>query len=120
MIYTGTDTATAPRNEVVETDYNLQVFSGGFQPDPTDPAMPPRNLNLITDWNRDGTRFFNTYFQGKPNNMGGCMGCHGNAQVKGADFSFLVLGQRVQGPEVADPGSLIKLAPKYQALLRRR
>jgi hypothetical protein len=38
--------------------------------------------------------------------MGGCMGCHGNAQVdSGADFSFILLGAQFQGnnaePEVA-------------------
>jgi hypothetical protein len=41
--------------------------------------------------------------------MGGCMGCHGNAQLKGTDFSFILKGGRVaKGPEasgVTTPGA---------------
>jgi hypothetical protein len=90
-------------NEVVETDYNLQVFSGRFQPD-----VPGRNVaKLITDYNNDGTPFHNTYYStyapgsGRAANMGGCMGCHANAQVAGADFSFIFLNGPVIAPEVA-------------------
>jgi hypothetical protein len=32
--------------------------------------------------------------------MGGCMGCHGNAQVAGFDFSFILKFASVTAPEV--------------------
>ena len=92
-------------NEVVETDYNLQVFSGRFQPTPE--SGSPNLQKLITDYNNDGTPFHNTYYStytkgsGKAANMGGCMGCHANAQVGGADFSFIFLNGQVASPEVA-------------------
>jgi len=35
----------------------------------------------------------------KTSNMGGCMGCHGNAQLNGDDFSFILLQGRVPEPE---------------------
>ena len=36
-------------------------------------------------------------------NMGGCLGCHGIAQVdKGTDFSFILSGGRVPVPETPD------------------
>jgi hypothetical protein len=76
-------------NIVVETDYALQLFSG-------------RNLNndLISDFNDDGTPFFNVYAGGQSNNMGGCMGCHGNTQ--GSSFSFILLGAgSTTAPEIA-------------------
>jgi hypothetical protein len=95
-------------NEVVETNYNLQVFSGRFQvplPSPNQNA----NINfLITDYNPNGSLFRNVFYNssaansGKAANMGGCMGCHGNAQVaKGSDFSFILAGGPVAAPDVA-------------------
>jgi hypothetical protein len=111
-------------NEMVETDYNLQVFSGRFQPD-----VPGRNVQkLITDYNNDGTPFHNTYYStyapgsGKAANMGGCMGCHANAQVAGSDFSFILLGGPVQAPEVAtghQSTSAIGIAKFHKLLLRK-
>jgi hypothetical protein len=42
--------------------------------------------------------------------MGGCMGCHGNAQVAGTDFSFILKAGPVLSPEfpapAPDPGKL--------------
>jgi len=125
--YTAADAATYYQaNIVVETDYNLQVFSGRFQqgnqggcpppPPPTpggatvcDPSNPSNTKNiigLITDFNFDGTPTKNVIANQQEFNMGGCMGCHGNAQVdSGADFSFILLGAQFQGnnaePEVA-------------------
>lgn len=86
----GPDPATYYQaNEVVESDYDLQVFSGRFSPFP-----------LITDYTSTytsptatpGVPFKNVIYQGKTANMGGCMGCHGNAQAGGSDFSFLIAG----------------------------
>jgi len=34
--------------------------------------------------------------------MGGCMGCHGVAQLNGADFSFILRNGRVLEPEAPD------------------
>lgn len=95
-------------NEMVESDYNLQVFSGQFQSGLTGQYSSTNVTDLITDFNSDGTVFRNTYYStsaqnsGKAANMGGCMGCHANAQVAGSDFSFIFKGGAVQeGPEVA-------------------
>lgn len=93
-------------NEVVESDYILQVFSGQFQ---NTPLPPPSNYNpngfLITDYNNDGTVFKNVAFNGKGYEMGGCMGCHGNAQNAGAGFSFIFKGGPVGSPETDDPST---------------
>jgi hypothetical protein len=79
----GPDPATYYQaNAVVESDYNLQVFSGRFNPFP-----------LITDYTTPASPavpFKNVLWSGKAANMGGCMGCHGNAEVGGTDFSFLI------------------------------
>lgn len=108
QIYAGTEVPAATyyqANIVVETDYNLQVFSGQFQgpfPDNTPPVA-----NLITDYWGAGTPmagkpFHNIYYDGKRYNMGGCMGCHGNAAVNnGSDFSFILQGGRVGEAEAA-------------------
>ena len=94
-------------NITVETNYNLQVFSGGFQPSPL--AAPNAGTNvagLITDFNLDGTVFKNVQYDANmPDgntpgyNMGGCMGCHGVAQYNGAGFSFISLKGRVTAPD---------------------
>ncbi len=96
-------------NEVVETNYNLQFFGGQFQHDPNN---NDNILNLITDYVSDsssqfyGKPFKNVYYStsapnsGKAANMGGCMGCHGNAQVAGFNFSFILKFAPVTAPEV--------------------
>ena len=42
--------------------------------------------------------FNNTYHAGKAYLAGGCMGCHGERQSYGTDWSFLLFRQRVQVP----------------------
>ena len=69
-------------NEVVETDFNLQFFSGRFASDFT------RITDFATDENKE--QYLNVFHAGKGFNMGGCAGCHGNAANKGADFSFIL------------------------------
>ncbi len=99
MDYTAADAATFYQaNSMIETDYNLQVFSGVFQHALKNSPSTPYN-NLITDFNADGTPAVNTRYAGTSYNMGGCMGCHGNAQAAGSDFSFILLGQRVTQPD---------------------
>lgn len=124
ITYTGAPNGPDPStyyqaNEVVETNFNLQVFSGQFQHDPNNNS---NILNLITDYDSDssspfyGKPFKNVYYNlpaivpsssptpnpnsGKAANMGGCMGCHGNAQVAGYDFSFILKNAPVFEPEV--------------------
>lgn len=89
-------------NSTIETDYNLQVFSGQFFPGL--PNYPQQQYaNTITDYNSDGTPFKNVAYNSRDYNMGGCMGCHGNAQHGGADFSFILLGGRVLNPDTTGP-----------------
>jgi hypothetical protein len=127
--YTAPDAATYYQaNIVVETDYNLQVFSGRFQQgfpnlsgsmveDPDNPNNKKNVTNLITDFNVDGTPTKNVAFNGQGFNMGGCMGCHGNAQVNsGSDFSFILSGAGTFNltPDVAGP----EQAPNVEKYLR--
>lgn len=86
-------------NIMVETDYTLQVFSGRLT-SPGPPSDLPanfENFNQSTTYqnvlNFDGDELVRTY------NMGGCMGCHGNAQGFGSDYSFILLDGRVMEPE---------------------
>ena len=70
VTYTGLDAATFYQaNSVVETDYDLQVFSGQFQP-PLPPTKPPIPVvpvdDLITDFNLDGSVFNNVGYGGRP------------------------------------------------------
>jgi hypothetical protein len=113
--YNGPDAATYYlSNIVVETDYNLQKFSGQFQP----PPFTPPTADLITDFN-NGIPFHNTIANGHQYNMGGCMGCHGNAQVAGTDFSFILMEQRTSHPEVAGSADSVKqTVEKYRALFQ--
>lgn len=135
-------------NIVVETDQNLQTFSGRFQPafvqadtglDGPVPVIGHTTIsggNLITDWcgsnaAGDGTSpggtlppgcaasgdtIKNVYTGGKAYNMGGCMGCHGNAQVQGGDFSFLLVGGPVNSPEPANAQTAPLNTQKYPKL----
>ena len=90
-------------NEVIETDHVLQVFSGQFQPQLSPPNQGINRFGLITDYQPDGTVFKNVQFNGKGYLMGGCMGCHGNAQFGGVGFSFIFGGGPVPAPETDDP-----------------
>ncbi len=102
--YTGADAATYYQaNSTIETDYDLQVFSGKFYS--YNPQLGPTEggtlSNTITDFNLDGSAFHNVAHAGHTYNMGGCMGCHGNAQVGGSDFSFILSGGRDTTPDTA-------------------
>ena len=89
---------------MVETDYTLQQFQGRVAnsgaptavPSPPPQPLPPPNVF--------------TPASNAPSivgvNMGGCMGCHGNAQVtEGADFSFILAGDTTV-PSPDTPSSL--------------
>ncbi len=74
-------------NIVVETDYTLQQFLARIANNQAPTAYPAQGTapNFQNVYVAAGSHF-NTY------QMGGCMGCHGNAQVGGSDFSFIVGG----------------------------
>lgn len=67
-------------NIVIETNEELQNFTG---------------IKAA-----DGADEMNVWSQGNHLNMGGCMGCHGVAQSRGADFSFLIGNAPFTAPEV--------------------
>ena len=124
--YTGDDVATYYQaNIVVETDYDLQTFSGTFQPYKYPDGTPIASLDagsgvLITDFDITGNPAKNVYYNGNAFNMGGCMGCHGNAQVGGGDFSFILtspgyfnLAPEIPGPEQPpNLGKFLRLLPQ--------
>jgi hypothetical protein len=104
-------------NIVVETNYTLQLFHGRFPPtngSATDypgansnppPATVPPPPNVYT-------------FPGNPAkvvayNMGGCMGCHGNAQVAGSNFSFILNQGPVLTPDAPAAAAGADLRKKY-------
>jgi hypothetical protein len=83
-------------NLVIETNNGLQNFQG----------LPP-NVTPLSTYTQNGVQpsgaafspaLFNLSFNGNAYNMGGCMGCHGVAQINGASFSFVLFdGQNGAG-----------------------
>jgi hypothetical protein len=108
-------------NIVVETSYTLQFFSGRIANDlaktdipPPTPSVLPSPLAAVVPpndfvYNSPPVSSFN---------MGGCMGCHANAQSLGYDFSFILKGGPVMEPEhpTIPPTTLIK---KYGFFLEK-
>lgn len=93
-------------NIVVETDYNLQVFSGKLDdPADTDGLITDfynANNNTVGKYTYPvGAAAHNVPYAGSFYNMGGCMGCHGNIAELGTDFSFILVGSSVSEPEFA-------------------
>lgn len=92
-------------NEVVETDFNLQFFSGQFQAGQaqliTDFATASQQQQGFADNNG---QYFNVVHAGKGFNMGGCIGCHGVAANKGGDFSFILknAGKSIEPEAIGD------------------
>jgi len=86
-------------NSVIETNHILSEFSGRFSGGSNANGVPN---NTITDFDSvDKTRaFHNVYSENKGYLMGGCMGCHGNQQVGGSDFSF-IFASPVSSPDNA-------------------
>jgi hypothetical protein len=87
-------------NIVVETNNTLQAFQGALIANGPDAGVK-------TSFNNAGGPFTNVHVaagsQYKAYNMGGCMGCHGNAQVAGTDFSFLLNFGGINFPEYPEP-----------------
>jgi len=94
-------------NIMVETDYGLQHFrgrlTGGL------PSDYPANFDQFNQRSTyQNTLTFDDDQLASTANMGGCMGCHGVAQLGGNDFSFVLGGGRVkepEAPEITEPGT---------------
>lgn len=86
-------------NSVIETSYILSEFSGRFAGGKNSNQVAN---NTITDFDElDVTNaFHNVYSNNNGYLMGGCMGCHGNQQVGGSDFSF-IFASPVSSPDDA-------------------
>lgn len=80
-------------NYVIESDSLLTFFHGSFG--------DPFNTSIQ-----------NVVYNGASYNMGGCQGCHGQAQVGGTDFSFLL---DFAGKPVAEPDPLQSLEMALEA-----
>jgi hypothetical protein len=99
-------------NIVVETNYTLQQFQGRVAASGAPTAVPLPPPNVVTP-------------ASKPPgvvgvNMGGCMGCHGNAQVsKGTDFSFILAEGPTPYPDTPSALSDAALRTRYLNLFRR-
>lgn len=96
-------------NIVLETSYRLQNYSGIVQSRLPSPFEKIGVQDLITDFDRNANPVKNVMYDArmpdgkKPGyNMGGCMGCHGQMQLAGYDFSFIFRRGRVDAPEVSD------------------
>lgn len=113
-------------NIVVETNYTLQLFHGRISangaptdfpvpaPSPTPkipltPVIPP-NVYTFIGTPKPTVRSYN---------MGGCMGCHGNAQALGYDFSFILKQGGVLDPE-SPAISSATLVKRYRFALDKR
>ena len=78
-------------NLVVETNQGLQHFQG-LPPKVTVTPYYTDKVGIQGTTNHFEPDFPNVIFNrelNKPLNMGGCMGCHGVAQLKGYNFSFV-------------------------------
>jgi hypothetical protein len=97
-------------NSVVETNTTLQNFQGALI------ANGP-SAGVNTSFNNAGGPFTNVHVpagaQYQAYNMGGCMGCHGNAQVTGTDFSFILNFGGVDFPEYPDTTLDAKRSARY-------
>ncbi|WP_438023582.1 hypothetical protein [Sorangium sp. So ce233] len=109
--YKGNDGGVEPAtyymaNIVLETSEVLQHFSGGFAGDPNPNDQNDTADGTITDYAYgDPVQVGpNLSVNGKAYLMGGCMGCHGQAQKEGGGFSFALdgIGKHLSAkPEIA-------------------
>jgi hypothetical protein len=103
-------------NIVVETNYTLQQFQGRIstsKPGAGAPTslggLPPPNVVTPAPTPPGVVGV----------NMGGCMGCHGNAQVsKGTDFSFILAEGYTRSPDTPGVLSNAQLRAKFLDLFR--
>lgn len=97
-------------NIVVETNSTLQAFQGALIANGPDAGVK-------TSFNNAGGPFTNVHVaagsQYQSFNMGGCMGCHGNAQVAGTDFSFILDFGGINFPEYPEPNLDLRRTAQY-------
>ena len=116
-------------NIVVETDYTLQHHSGGPEPKtggaPSDlpenfpPQLPPPGTPAATTYQNTYVLNNDHSFK-KRYNMGGCTGCHGEAQIlAGTDYSYIMVQPVALLPETAGNGEKT-VRGRYVGLLRDR
>ena len=87
-------------NLVIETNDGLQSFQG--LPPKVTPAPPYLQSGFKKTTTSFEPRFSNVSSNGNLYVMGGCMGCHGVAQINGFNFSFVLQdGQR--GADIDTP-----------------
>ena len=106
-------------NSVVETNYTLQQFQGRIANSgapttvlvPPPKPLPPPNVFTPASLPPGVVGV----------NMGGCMGCHGNAQVtQGTDFSFILAGNTtVPYPDTPSALGNAAVRTRYLNLFRR-
>ena len=106
-------------NSVVETDYTLQQFQGRIAHSGAPTAVPVPPPNPLPPPNVFTPASLPPGVVGV--NMGGCMGCHGNAQVtQGTDFSFILAGDTaVPNPDTPSALSNAAVGARYLNLFRR-
>ncbi len=109
-------------NTVVETNDGLQLFRGlppsvpysgisaKYQTDP--PILFGNSSQTAYDRDTPNLVFPNARGDIQGNIMGGCMGCHGVAQVKGFSFSFILLeGQAGADVDTEEDFNVAPLTP---------
>jgi hypothetical protein len=100
-------------NIAVETDYTLQNFSGrlsGGGPGTDYPAGKNRpDFKNVYHFVPGGSvvAHFDSF------QAGGCQGCHGNAQVGGTDFSFILDGSTFNKPEAPEESLALKFRSRF-------
>ena len=94
-------------NLVIETNRGLQQFQG--QPPGQTPNAHFKGQGVPKNFQFFAPTSPNMLSNGKVNNMGGCMGCHGVAQTQGFAFSF-VLQDGAKGTK-PDTGGSIAIPP---------
>lgn len=101
-IYTGPEPPAVyyAANTVIEAPPVHQGFSGQFSHgfSKASDYLQREMIFLNPPPNPGEPVFFNTYHDGKTYLAGGCMGCHGQRQSYGTDWSFLLFRQRVEAP----------------------
>jgi hypothetical protein len=108
-------------NSVVETNYTLQQFKGRIASSGAPTSIPAANVpppNVITLSPSYAPPVQSPAAAGV--NMGGCMGCHGNAQVNGGtDFSFILQEGKTISPDTPSALELETTSRKYLTLFSR-
>lgn len=89
-------------NDVIETNYTLRKYQGNLS-----------QGGIVLSHN-------NTFYKGGSYNMGGCQGCHGQAQsAKGSDFNFLLKASKkapLEAETISESDDAATLQARYKEL----